>query len=52
MAIKRVSPPPGWYPKRGDVCLFALDKALLPQILSFQKQKVEGEKDQVIGLPI
>jgi mRNA interferase MazF len=26
MALKRVPRPPGWYPKRGEVCLFALDK--------------------------
>src|SRR5262245_40881947 len=26
MAWKRGIKPPGWYPRRGDVCLFALDK--------------------------
>ena len=26
MAWRRGTPPPGWYPKRGDVCLFQLDK--------------------------
>src|SRR5438445_9161559 len=26
MALKRAIPPVGWHPKRGDVCLFALDK--------------------------
>ena len=26
MALKRAARPSGWYPKRGEVCLFALDK--------------------------
>lgn len=26
MAWKRGTKPPGWYPRRGDVCLFDLDK--------------------------
>ena len=26
MALKRVTRPAGWYPRRGEVCLFALDK--------------------------
>lgn len=26
MALKRAAHPSGWYPKRGEVCLFALDK--------------------------
>ena len=26
MAFKRLAAPAGWYPKRGDVCLLALDK--------------------------
>ena len=26
MALKRTIRPSGWYPKRGEVCLFALDK--------------------------
>ena len=26
MPLKRAIPPSGWYPQRGDVCLFALDK--------------------------
>jgi mRNA-degrading endonuclease toxin of MazEF toxin-antitoxin module len=26
MTWRRSSKPPGWYPRRGDVCLFALDK--------------------------
>ena len=26
MALKRATRPPGWYPRRGEVCLFALDK--------------------------
>ena len=26
MALKRATPPAKWYPKRGEVCLFALDK--------------------------
>ena len=26
MPLKRVAPPSGWFPKRGEVCLFALDK--------------------------
>jgi mRNA-degrading endonuclease toxin of MazEF toxin-antitoxin module len=26
MALKRSARPPGWYPKRGEVCLFVLDK--------------------------
>ena len=26
MGLKRAARPSGWYPKRGDVCLFALDK--------------------------
>jgi mRNA interferase MazF len=26
MALKRVSRPSGWYPKRGEVCLIGLDK--------------------------
>jgi len=26
MAFRRLAAPAGWYPKRGEVCLFALDK--------------------------
>jgi len=26
MALRRAKRPTGWYPKRGEVCLFALDK--------------------------
>ncbi len=26
MAWRRSTKPPGWYPKRGEVCLFSLDK--------------------------
>ena len=26
MALKRAAKPAGWHPKRGEVCLFALDK--------------------------
>jgi mRNA interferase MazF len=26
VAFKRLAAPAGWYPKRGEVCLFALDK--------------------------
>jgi mRNA interferase MazF len=26
MAWKRGAKPPGWYPRRGDVCLFVLDR--------------------------
>jgi mRNA interferase MazF len=26
MALRRAAHPSGWYPKRGEVCLFALDK--------------------------
>jgi mRNA-degrading endonuclease toxin of MazEF toxin-antitoxin module len=26
MAWKRGTKPPGWYPRRGEICLFALDK--------------------------
>src|SRR5438034_11646140 len=26
MASKRAAPPSGWFPRRGEVCLFALDK--------------------------
>jgi len=26
MPLKRSSAPPGWFPRRGEVCLFALDK--------------------------
>jgi mRNA interferase MazF len=26
MPLKRVAAPAGWFPKRGEVCLFALDK--------------------------
>ena len=26
MALKRTTRPAGWYPRRGEVCLFALDK--------------------------
>ena len=26
MALKRAAHPAGWYPKRGEVCLFAFDK--------------------------
>src|SRR5271156_2683993 len=26
MALKRAATPAGWFPKRGDICLFALDK--------------------------
>jgi mRNA interferase MazF len=24
--LRRASPPAGWFPKRGEICLFALDK--------------------------
>lgn len=34
MAWKRSAKPPGWYPKRGDVCLFALDKERPAVIIS------------------
>jgi mRNA-degrading endonuclease toxin of MazEF toxin-antitoxin module len=26
MALKRAAKPPGWHPKRGEICLFTLDK--------------------------
>ena len=26
MPLKRAYPPAGWFPKRGEICLFALDK--------------------------
>src|SRR5258708_37141654 len=26
MPLKRSNAPPGWFPRRGEVCLFALDK--------------------------
>jgi len=26
MSLKRVAPPAGWFPKRGEVCLLLLDK--------------------------
>ena len=26
MVFKRVGAPPGWFPERGQICLFALDK--------------------------
>ncbi|MGA3044459.1 MAG: type II toxin-antitoxin system PemK/MazF family toxin [Bryobacteraceae bacterium] len=26
MPLQRMSAPPGWFPKRGDICLFMLDK--------------------------
>jgi mRNA interferase MazF len=26
MALKRAATPAGWFPKRGEICLFALDK--------------------------
>jgi mRNA interferase MazF len=26
MPVRRTQPPVGWFPKRGDICLFALDK--------------------------
>jgi mRNA interferase MazF len=34
MALKRTIRPSGWYPKRGDVCLFALDKERLALVIS------------------
>ena len=30
----RSSAPPGWFPKRGEVCLFALDKQRLAVVVS------------------
>jgi mRNA-degrading endonuclease toxin of MazEF toxin-antitoxin module len=26
MPLQRTSAPPGWFPRRGDICLFTLDK--------------------------
>ena len=34
MTLKRVAPPAGWFPRRGEVCLFALDKERPAVVLS------------------
>src|SRR5258708_2537086 len=34
MAPRRAARPSGWYPKRGEVCLFALDKARPALVIS------------------
>ncbi len=34
MAFQRVSAPAGWHPKRGEICLFALDKERLALVVS------------------
>src|SRR5258708_1551762 len=34
MPLKRATPPSGWFPRRGEVCLFALDKERPGVVLS------------------
>ena len=34
MSAKRVAAPAGWFPKRGEICLFALDKERPALIIS------------------
>ena len=34
MPLKRSSTPPGWFPSRGEVCLFSLDKQRYAVIIS------------------
>jgi mRNA interferase MazF len=34
MPLKRSSAPPGWFPRRGEVCLFSLDKQRPAVIIS------------------
>ncbi len=50
MALKRANPPARWYPKRGEICLFALDKERPALVISSDAINVHSLDVRVVPI--